>query len=207
MGMEAGRDNIRCIKLDASKANIRCMKLDARKKLTPDEICSKSAAICSKLLALWDFEQAGLVMAYMDFRNEVSTGDFIRESIRRGKRLALPVVANAGGRARELLAYEISSIDGDLKEGAYGIYEPDPGKTKKADTAEIDFIVVPCVAFDTSKFRVGYGAGYYDRFMKKLRPGCTRIGLAFDLQLADKIPAETHDVALDMIITENRIIT
>lgn len=188
------------------KECIRHINMDARGRMSPDEVRGKSSEICARFLGLPEMCTAKVVMSYMDFRNEVMTGELMKECIRSGKRIVLPVVVkNSGGRG-ELIAYEIRDLETDLRRGAYGILEPDPVRTKLADVSEIDVVAVPGLAFDASRYRVGYGAGYYDGFLKKTKASCLKAGLAFELQLVDRIPADPHDCAMDIVITEDRII-
>lgn len=166
------------------------------------ELSYKSSIIRQKIINSEVYAKAGLVMCYMDFRNEVKTGGIIRDCLSAGKRVALPLVIDRGG-GRQLVPYEIADPENDLIRGSYGILEPCPGLTVAADFKEIDLAIIPGVAFDFQRDRLGYGAGYYDFFLRKLRPDCTKIGIAFDIQMVNKIPAEMHDVKMDAIITES----
>ena len=187
------------------KDSIRRRILELRGNMSKGDVCSKSSAICLKLLELSQFEQAKLVMCYMDFRNEVITREFITECIRRGKRIALPRVSFITGGIRRLLAYEVGNIENCVLTGMYGILEPDTETTCAVNAEFIDLVVVPGVVFSLNKYRIGYGAGYYDRFLARLKPECTKVGLAFDIQIEDIVPVEEHDIAMDIIITESRI--
>jgi 5-formyltetrahydrofolate cyclo-ligase len=188
------------------KKEIRCSMLEARKNMKEQDLEQKSSAICKRLVELPEFAQASLVMAYMDFRNEVRTGEFIRECFKRGKRLALPVVFGAKGDASRIAAYEIEDLESCIKKSSFGICEPDIEMTNPVDETEIDLVIVPGVAFDCCMQRIGYGAGYYDKFLRKLKPGCKSVGIAFDIQLSDTLPCEEHDTMLDLIVTESRVI-
>jgi 5-formyltetrahydrofolate cyclo-ligase len=188
------------------KDDIRKRILESRGNIAEEEICIKSKAICSRLSVLREFEQAQLIMCYMDFRNEVMTGDLIIECLGKGKRVALPYVKSIDGMRGELQAFEITDIRNDVLKGTYGIFQPDPEKTKKLENEEIDLMVIPGVAFDIHKRRVGYGAGYYDGFLRRVKPGCIKVGLAFNMQIVDNVPAEEHDIDMDIIITETLIL-
>jgi hypothetical protein len=89
-----------------------------------------------------------------------------------------------------------------LKQGAFGIWEP--GDTRETDPGSIDWIIVPGVAFDKKLNRLGRGKGYYDKLL--VQTSATKIGICYELQLFDEIPAEPHDIKMDFIITENNII-
>lgn len=187
------------------KNEIRKRILAARGRMSEDELSSKSDIIRHKIIESDKFADAGLVLCYMDFRNEVKTGGIIMECLSASKRIALPLIKH-NGTVRELLAYEIKDLDNDVQEGTCGILEPCPEKLQMVDNTEIDLVIVPGVAFDIHKHRMGYGAGYYDRFLKKLQPVCVKMGIAFEIQIEDRIPVEAHDISMDIIITESRII-
>jgi 5-formyltetrahydrofolate cyclo-ligase len=94
---------------------------------------------------------------------------------------------------------------GDLEIGSYGILEPRADSVKEISINEIDLIIVPGVGFDESGYRIGHGKGYYDNLLK-ISKSAMYIGLAFEFQIVKKIPIESHDLPVNIIITENRII-
>ena len=93
----------------------------------------------------------------------------------------------------------------DLEMGSYGILEPLLG-LEHAKPEDFDLLIAPGAVFDTNGFRIGYGGGFYDRYIKRLRHECPVIGLGFELQMVDRVPAEPFDKAVDIIVTENRVI-
>jgi 5-formyltetrahydrofolate cyclo-ligase len=180
------------------KRILRKKFLAARAALAPDEVEEKSRKIMGVLFSLEELLKAQAVMFYVDARNEVKTKDAITWALNAGKRVAVPKVTGV----RRLAAVEIKSLE-ELSPGCFGILEPvrDDG----ISPAEIDLVIVPGVAFDKSGYRLGYGAGYYDNFLPLLRPEVKKVAVAFEMQVVDRIPAERHDVRMDMIITENCI--
>ena len=189
-----------------TKKEIRQEVLRLRSSLTISDNAEKSSKITERLVNLKEFGISSLIMCYTDFKNEVQTGIFINECFRLGKRVAVPLILNDAGGQREMSAFEICDLERDLKPGFYGIREPVNCSEGEIDLAEIDLVVVPGVAFDLKRNRRGYGAGYYDRFLKKLKCDCPKVGIAFELQVYDHLPVESHDIPLDMVITEERII-
>lgn len=187
------------------KGRLRKEILEARARLSQQERDEKSRTICARLLDMPAFERAGTVMAYMDFRYEAGTAGILSECYKRGKRVALPVITNRDGNGRTLQAYE-AGPGGGLLRNRYGICEPDPDRSERIGETELDLIIVPGVVFDRARHRIGYGAGYYDRFLARVGPACRTAGIAFDLQVVDRVPAEKHDIPLDMVITEYRVI-
>jgi len=189
-----------------TKNTIRKEILKARGTLSSEEVQEKSSIIINKLIKTKEFENSKLIMCYMDFRNEVRTDELIRKCLEMGKKVAVPLVLNSAEGEREMMACEVRDFEKEMKPGAYGILEPVRELVCDVWPEDIDLVVVPGVAFDERKYRIGYGAGYYDRFFRMTREDCKKIAIAFELQIVDKIPYEEHDVKLDMIITEKRII-
>lgn len=187
------------------KRRLREDILAKRALLTAEDIKEKSRKITDKLLDLKEFKAGKVVMSYVDFNNEVETKDFIRTCLQQGKRVAVPVVVRKPESPRsEIIASEIFDPDGDLVPGTYGILEPRKDRLREINPCEIDFAAIPGTVFDVRRNRIGYGAGYYDRFLIKLKKDCLKAGLAFELQIVEELPVEKHDVPLDMIITESR---
>lgn len=167
-----------------------------------EEVNEKSAEIFERLCALRQYDNAKIVLAYMDYRNEVMTGEFIKRCRRDGKRVTLPKVEPGNS----LSVYEINEVKRDTLPGFKGIPEPNSAILNRLDPAEIDLAVIPGVAFDYGRHRVGYGAGYYDRFIPRLRSDCVKAGVAYSLQLVDKINTGRYDVPMDIVVTEDEII-
>jgi 5-formyltetrahydrofolate cyclo-ligase len=90
--------------------------------------------------------------------------------------------------------------------GVFGILEPRKESARIFNPEEIDLVIVPGVAFDEHRNRIGFGAGFYDRFLESVRPSCAKIGIAFEFQIYDEVPVEEHDIPLDLVITEKRTI-
>jgi len=189
-----------------TKKEFRKYYMEKRSRLSKEEVMEKSALLFERVCSLDQYINADLVLAYMSFGNEVSTGPFIYRCIRDGKTAALPKVEKAAGMGCRLSIYGIKDPVDDVVPGFKGILEPDPSKTRLLDTREPDIAIVPGVAFDVRGNRLGYGAGCYDRLLPLLREDCLKIGVAFEIQLADSLPADHHDFRLDMIVTEKRTI-
>lgn len=180
------------------KKELREKFLKARMELSLEEIEEKSNKIMANLFSLEEFQKAKTVMFYVDAKNEVKTRDAITRALSQGKRVAVPKVKKGFG----LLAMEIKGLD-ELSPGAFGILEPDG--EEGISPKEIDLVVVPGVAFDKNCNRMGYGKGYYDNFLPGLRPEVKKVAVAFEMQIADNLPTDEHDMKMDMIITESRV--
>ncbi|MCC7326407.1 MAG: 5-formyltetrahydrofolate cyclo-ligase [Burkholderiales bacterium] len=189
-----------------AKAALRARVLAKRDKLSQAARSAASRRIAARIAALPAFEAARVVMAYASFGNEVDTWTLIAETLARGKRLVLPLI----DRHRDALALHfVCDPDRELMANAWGIREPRPDICPPAMLAELDFIVVPGLAFDQRGGRLGYGKAYYDRLFHSLAGDGAmpfRIAGAFDLQIVDRVPMDAHDVAVPHIVTEARVI-
>jgi 5-formyltetrahydrofolate cyclo-ligase len=160
----------------------------------------KSLLAGEKLSRLEEFRKSETVMFFISFRSEVNTVPMIKKALKLKKHVVLPKVFK-----KSLKAVEISNIRTDLCPGAYNILEP-VNKSNTVEPQRIDLVLVPGLVFDKFGYRIGYGGGYYDRWLKHIKPG-RRIGLAFDFQVLSRIPHARTDVAVSKIVTEKRIIT
>ena len=171
--------------------------LAARDSLLPEQRTAKSREIEERLFSLPEFKSARIVLFFASFRSEVDTGPMIRRALTFGKRVVLPKVKDA-----ELALYEITDWDKDVSPGAWGIPEPRENRPVRLD--EIDLILVPGAAFDGLGNRLGYGAGFYDKLLSAFAK--TTLALAFEAQIVPQVPAELHDIPIDKIVTERRLI-
>jgi 5-formyltetrahydrofolate cyclo-ligase len=104
-----------------------------------------------------------------------------------------------------LLVSELTSF-GELRDGFYGIKEPMEEYVRPTSSEQLDLIIVPAVAYDRRGYRIGYGGGYYDRFLSSLDKDIVTIGIAFDIQIVGEVPVQPFDIPVDMVITESGII-
>ncbi|SHH40028.1 5-formyltetrahydrofolate cyclo-ligase [Tepidibacter thalassicus] len=185
------------------KKEFRKNVLKIRKEQNNDLILKKSKKIFENLISLNEIKNANTIMAYLDFNNEVKTDDIINYLISNGKKVVVPISVVS---EKKLLLSEIKDIQKEVKIGTYGIREPKQEYIRPVNNNEIDIVIVPAVAYDINGYRLGYGGGYYDRFLKTLRKDAKTIGIAFELQVFNNIPKEEHDAKLNYIVTEKRII-
>lgn len=177
--------------------------LHKRSSMTNDEIASKSSQIAQHLFNSDFYKSSKCIMAYLDFRNEVRTEDIIKKSLANNKDIIVPISVV---KTRELILSKLYDYDSELETGTYGILEPKKQFIRKVSHEAIDLVLIPGVAFDKRGFRVGYGAGYYDRFLSKLDNSIPKVALAFELQLVSHVNEGKYDIAVDYIVTENGII-
>jgi 5-formyltetrahydrofolate cyclo-ligase len=155
-----------------------------------------SKKIAQKLVDLLQLKKAKNILLYYPHKNEVDTRFIIDRLLRSEKiNLFLPKV-----KGKDLIPVRLKDLH-SLKKGYAGIMEPEG---EAVTPEEIDVVVVPAVAFDTKGHRLGYGKGYYDRFLKKT--DALKVGVAYDFQIVDRLPYEPHDVPVDLIVTPTRII-
>ncbi|NLM52941.1 MAG: 5-formyltetrahydrofolate cyclo-ligase [Firmicutes bacterium] len=185
------------------KKRLRKIVKAKREQLTWQQVEAYSEKIAAQLFALPEYRAAQTVMYFLSFGKEVKTLKMVPETFAHGKRVVVPKTVREG---RQLLVAQITNLAADLTPGPWNIPEPKVDKLPLIDPKEIDFVVTPGLAFDEYGNRLGYGAGYYDRFFPRLRPGVPLVALAFELQILDKIPVEPWDKQVDMIITEKRVI-
>lgn len=185
-----------------ARTTLRTEILAARDALPAEERQQKSRSITERLLALPEFAGAGSVFAYVSFRSEVETLPLITHCLSRGVMVSTPLTLP---REHRLLAYAITDPSRDLVPGYCGILEPRQ-TLPLVDPASIEIVVTPGSVFDAKGGRLGYGGGYYDRFLQGAAPQALRIGLAFDLQVVAGLPLKSHDQQLDYLITETRTI-
>ena len=185
----------------ASKADIRKFSLKTRNSLSKKQIKSKSAAIAKKLFSLPEFKKADVIFTYVSFGSEVGTHEIIKKSLALGKTVAVPV---ADFKKRKLIPVEFTSFSA-LKKSRFGVPEPDLKKSRKIPASSIDLIIVPGVAFDLKRNRIGYGKGFYDGFLSR-NSGIKNVAFAFGLQIFRKIPSGKADMKVMKILGEKRTI-
>jgi len=181
----------------SDKASQRKAAKQARLDITKDLYQAYSDTICLKLMNLDEYIKAENILAYCPINNEVDTSLLLEDCIQ-SKILALP---RTDTKNINIIPCLVNSLS-DLEIGAHSIMEPNEG-CETLDKNKIDIVIVPLVAFDSKGTRLGYGGGYYDRFLKDMSH-CKKIGISFAVQEAEHIDRQDHDIKLDMIITEKK---
>lgn len=181
---------------------LRRTVLARRDRLDDTERRRKGSRITSRLLAMPVLHNAATVFIYVHYRSEVPTRELISRLLTLKKRVAVPRTVPAAGR---LLAVAITDPDTQLRPGYRGIPEPWPAAAATCRPEEIDAVIVPGSVYDRYGGRLGYGGGYYDRFLAQDAPGAVRVAPAFELQLVGRVPVEPHDQLMDFVVTENTI--
>ncbi|MBE0476284.1 MAG: 5-formyltetrahydrofolate cyclo-ligase [Coriobacteriia bacterium] len=181
------------------KAELRAHARALRAMLPARRRGEQALAIAERLLGLPEVAAAGAVLAYGASEEEADPRPAVDALRERGVRIAYPRIAGEGC----LALHWVSSAE-ELQVGALGIREP-AGTCACAEPSGIDVVLVPGIAFGRDGYRLGFGAGYYDRFLPTV-PDAFKVGLAYEVQLFDTVPHEAHDVPLDAVITPSAIV-
>lgn len=177
--------------------------LACRDRLTPEEMHHKSRAIANNLWTLEHFSQSRTVFVYVNFKSEVETLPLIRECLAKKMQISVPLTVPENAR---LIPYVIHDPDHDLQPGYCAIPEPIAGRLNRFPPKDIEVVILPGSVFDVHGGRLGYGGGYYDRFLEHEAPQALRIGLAYECQVVEALPLLPHDQRLHFLITEKRVI-
>ncbi|MDD5085319.1 MAG: 5-formyltetrahydrofolate cyclo-ligase, partial [Candidatus Omnitrophica bacterium] len=180
------------------KVRLRKQMLFRLKNQPEKDRIHKNQVIFEKIIENEYFKRARIVMAYVSLSYEVSTRKVIRQALDLGKCVVVPWVKET---ERELIPVEIRSPEKDLIKGHYGIEEPRLDLVRPFEVEAIDLVLVPGLAFDRDNHRLGRGMGYFDRFLASLDSRTQTVGLAFDLQIIDRVPRLEHDIALSSLIS------
>lgn len=186
-----------------NKRTLRSEILNKRKSLSKDDVNGKSSAISKLLFSTDEYRSSKYIMCYIDFRNEVRTEEIIRTALKEGKNIIIPISVV---ETRQLILSQLLDYDKELEAGTYGILEPKKEFIREVNPELIDLVLMPGVAFDRRGYRIGYGGGYYDRFLTKIDKSVPKIALAFDLQMVPHVVEGRYDIAVDYIITEKEIV-
>lgn len=186
------------ITVNEQKKLLRKVMLQKRKTLSDSEIAVKNSAITEKLLELEKVQSAELILPFVSARGEVGTREFISKCLEAGKTVAVPRCID--GSNMEFCV--IHTFD-DLEKGMYGIDEPkEYCEVIRAEDAENSVLIVPALCFDANGYRLGYGKGYYDRFISRYK-GYT-VGVCYSEFITDDIPVDGYDRCVDIVITEEQ---
>jgi 5-formyltetrahydrofolate cyclo-ligase len=189
------------------KQSIRTRVKDERDELPPDRRAAHSADIVGRLLQLPEYLDAGAVLGYMNFGSEFASDLFAARVLADGKRLALPKVNRHTSR---LDLYWVEDFENQLAPGLWGIREPIVERCERLETLnEVEFALLPGVAFTRGGARLGYGGGFYDKLLAGSGDGRERpvlVAAAFALQIVEQLPQEATDIKVERIVTEQETI-
>jgi len=183
------------------KKELRKKAKELRDSIDMEQVARLSGIITGKVCNHPWFICSSTVFVYVSAGNEVKTTDIIETALKTGKRVCVPRVIPRV----KMEAVPVNNIEQDLQKGFFDIMEPKPHLVPVSEE-EIDLVIVPGLVFDRNGFRIGYGGGYYDKFLARIRGDCRTMGIAFAFQVVDRLPAEDHDMNVMAVVTENELI-
>jgi len=187
----------------SAKKQMRAAMRAVVDQMSAEQRHAGSVAACNRAIALDAFRHATTVMLYLPITSEVDVTSIAVRCFREGKTVCVPRV---DWKRHDMHAVEVSSLDDRVLEvDEHGVRTPREGQP--IPPAMIDLVIVPGLAFDQCGMRLGRGGGYYDRFLARLKPaaGTVTVGIVFDQQIVDEVPAAAHDLAVDKVITDRRM--
>lgn len=188
--------------LSREKSALRASTRRVMEMMPAREATQKSQALAERALAWPPMARARRVLVYLSMAGEAGTGALIERLLEAGVDVAGPKV---DWEARTISPARITDVLADVVQGRLGVPEPAP-HTMGVALETIDVVLVPALAFDLRGFRLGRGAGFYDRLLaSKARRGLA-LGYGFEAQLAQRVPTEPHDARLDALATERRVL-
>lgn len=184
-----------------TKDDLRSLFLNFRNNIKKEQVLEASIQIKNKFFQLKEVIDSEKFLIYHSYRNEVITHGMIKRLLMDRKTVYLPYCLK---KTNQLGISKINNLDTDLIEGTYGIKEPK--ERAGLPITELDVVVVPGIAFTYDGFRLGYGGGYYDRFLARLPQKTLTIGLIYQSLLVESLPVGKHDRQVEIIITEEEVI-
>jgi 5-formyltetrahydrofolate cyclo-ligase len=185
-----------------NKKELRNKFLNIRRNLEISYSSLKSDEILATIKKLPCYQKANTVMFYLSFDGEVITDNMIEQSFQDGKNVAVAAIKN--NDKTEMGAFKISNIN-QATDNVMGIRQPKINNSLELDKQNIDLVFIPGIVFDVNCYRIGYGKGFYDKWLTEISRDKT-IGLCYDFQIINRVPVEEFDIRLGMIISEERVV-
>ena len=182
------------------KKEFRQILLEKLLALTKEEIRRRSANVERILSNLSIYQRAKVIMGYYPLRGEVDILGMLGKVLG-SKKVCFPVMDLD---KKALRVFEVTDLEEGFVKGPFGVMQPDIGKAKEVDVREVEVVLVPGLAFDRERNRLGRGAGFYDRFLKRLNPLAKKVGVAFDFQIVKDLPVHPQlDEKVDLVVSED----
>ncbi len=189
--------------MDDSKQAFRLQVNRNRRELSSEEIQAKSHQIALNLFQTDEYLTCRHALVYMATPLEVQTKEVMQDSWRRGKSVYIPIVDKS---SKSMGISLLTGLDIGFDSGPFGIKEPKREFLNMQVPSVLDLVIAPGLAFDYRGGRIGYGGGYYDRYMKTVSKGTPLLALSFDFQVFESLPQAEWDVSAHKVITESRVI-
>ena len=184
--------------LAEEKAAVRARMRAIRGAIPASERTALGERIESRVFDLPPLREARTVLLFYSFGSEVPTARMAQRLVREGRRVLLPFLEGPEMQAAELRPGEPAEAT------SYGPKEP--AHRVAVDSGEVDVVIAPGLAFDRSGYRIGYGGGHYDRYLRRLEPRAVRVGIGFSMQLVEEVPWERGDEQVHLVVTEQGIL-
>ncbi len=182
-----------------NKSELREYYSQKRSSLNNLEIKKLNNIIFSKFINSNIYKNSNKIMIYISFDSEIDTHRLINQILSDGKRVIVPITDSKNNK---LIPSELYSME-ELELGFYNILTPKTEFIRVFDKTKLDLIIVPGIVFDKTGYRLGYGGGYYDKFLHDLK-NIPKISLCYDFQLIDSVPKESYDIPVNYILTDKR---
>lgn len=179
-----------------NKNELRKYILEKRDQLDPLERSRWDSIIFDKFIERPYYKSSKVIFIFMSFRSEVDTHNIIKRALLDGKIVGVPRVIS---KTEGMKVFEITSME-DMEKGYFGLLEPN-ANCPEIKKEKIDLIVMPGAAFDKDGGRIGYGGGFYDRYLSELKRDVKKIALAYSIQMVEQVPMADYDMKVDEIIT------
>ena len=171
---------------------------ETREAIPPEDRIRLSAVVSDRLFALPEVRAARTISLFSSFGSEIDTSLMIGRAHAEGRRIVLPFLD------RERMEVAEHGPADELVRSSYGAAEP--LRRNAVDPGEVDAVALPGLAFDRKGRRLGYGGGFYDRWLSRLRPDAALIGICFASQLVERVPAGSSDVRVHVVVTDQEVI-
>lgn len=181
------------------KKSLRKILRQKRLQITDKE--NRDIEICRRFLESELYLKSDTVFVYCSLNDEINTDLIVNTALEDNKKVAVPCCLDKNGTME---FYYINSSD-ELHTGSFNVREPDINTAQKAENPDNAIVVVPGLCFDKNRYRLGYGKGYYDRYLQIHT--LISVGLCYNSLIADKIPTDIYDKRVDYIITENQFLS
>ena len=188
-------------KLDQVKQDLRKQLKQRRKNLAAEARALASQQIVDKILGQAAYQEARLIFSFYPMSTEVQVSLLFEPARQAGKQICFPAVFDQG----RMEAYIPRDLD-HMGMDPYGFATPDPDRDQKVEPQDIDLVLVPLLGFDRDLYRIGYGGGFYDRYISRIPDSAVLLGVAFACQEVERIPRNAFDQKLDLLISEKEII-
>ncbi len=187
--------------INTEKKDLRKFYSNLRDSLSAEEITKKSQKMCNSFFGSALYKNSQTIFTYINYKSEFNTSIIAKKTLSDNKKLCVPVMSK---KAHEMFFVQITNLN-ELQKNKFGILEPALNFEKVLKPNDKTVIIVPALAFDKNGFRLGYGGGYYDKYLSENK-SFANIGFSFNFQIANELIHNENDIPVDVILTENNSI-